>query len=155
MSLHPDAQKKAQAELDAVVGPDRLPRIKDYDRLPYINAVVKETLRWQIVAPLGVPHVSQEDDVYNGYFIPAGTILMANSWCALRPSRSIGCGSYIFYRAMVNDPSVYPDPKEFRPERFMKDGKFNPEVQDPGHFAFGYGRRYVGRARPCLSPFCG
>jgi cytochrome P450 len=51
MTLFPDVQKKAQAELDAVVGPDRLPSFADQDSLPYVGALVKEALRWHAVAP--------------------------------------------------------------------------------------------------------
>ena len=80
MALHPDVQKKAQAELDAVVGPNRLPQFSDRSALTYVNALVKEVLRWHIIAPVGVPHRSVDDDEYNGYFIPAGSIVMANAW---------------------------------------------------------------------------
>lgn len=45
MTLHPDAQKKAQAEIDAVVGTDRLPDFSDFDSLPYVNALTAEALR--------------------------------------------------------------------------------------------------------------
>ena len=53
MALHPEVQKKAQAEIDAVVGPHRLPDFEDRRSLPYINAIiVKESMRWHPVAPL-------------------------------------------------------------------------------------------------------
>ena len=55
MALYPDVLKKAQAELDAVVGPDRLPEFEDRASMPYINAVIKELLRWNLVTPLGEP----------------------------------------------------------------------------------------------------
>ena len=55
MALYPEVQKKAQAEIDAVVGPDRLPEFEDRPSLPYIDAVIKELLRWNLVAPLGEP----------------------------------------------------------------------------------------------------
>ena len=55
MALYPEVQKKAQAEIDAVVGPNRLPDFEDRPFLPYINAVVKESMRWHLVAPLGEP----------------------------------------------------------------------------------------------------
>ena len=96
MALYPEVQKKAQAEIDTVVGPNRLPDFHDRPSLPYINAVVKESLRWNLVLPFGrffvtiiitiltssqgVPHMSTSDDEYNGYYIPKGTILMANAW---------------------------------------------------------------------------
>jgi cytochrome P450 len=53
MAIYPDVQRKAQAEIDAVVGRNRLPDFNDRESLPYINAMVKETMRWQLVAPLG------------------------------------------------------------------------------------------------------
>jgi cytochrome P450 len=53
MTLFPEAQKKAQAEIDAVVGNDRLPGFSDRSQLPYVDALAKEVLRWNTVAPLG------------------------------------------------------------------------------------------------------
>ena len=98
MALYPEVQKRAQAEIDAVIGPNRLPEFHDRPSLPYINAVVKETSRWNLVAPLGKhfiiiiiiniiltsseggPHMSTIDDEYNGYYIPKGTVLIGNAW---------------------------------------------------------------------------
>ena len=54
MTLYPDVMRKAQAELDVVVGRDRLPTFDDKDDLPYIRAVVKEVLRWRPVVPMGM-----------------------------------------------------------------------------------------------------
>ena len=76
LATNPDIQKKAQEELDVVVGPDRLPTFDDYDSLPFIQAIFLECLRWLPVVPLGIPHRSTEDDCYNGYFIPAGTCVI-------------------------------------------------------------------------------
>ncbi|KAI0741731.1 cytochrome P450 [Daedaleopsis nitida] len=124
MALHPDIQKKAQAEIDAVVGVDRLPEFSDRKALPYVNAIVKELLRWHIVAPIGVPHQTISDDDYAGYFIPAGTIITTNLW------------------AMSRDPDVYPDPETFKPERFLDEhGQLDLKAGDPSEFAFGFGRR--------------
>ncbi len=78
MSLHPEVQRKAQAELNAVVGPNRLPEFEDRDALVYVNAVIKEALRWHNVLPFVVPHSTLEDDECRGYFIPAGTVLVPN-----------------------------------------------------------------------------
>lgn len=86
---------------------------------PATDAIIKETMRWQPVTPLAVPHCTDSDDVYNGHFIPAGSIVMGNAW------------------ALLHDPARYADPEEFKPERFLGD---KPE-QDPGAFAFGFGRR--------------
>ena len=100
MALHPEVQKKAQAEIDAVVGPNRLPDFHDRPSLPYINAVLKESSRWNLVLPLGkpfiiitfvltsyegLPHMSTIDDEYNGYYIPKGTVLIGNAWLVVRP----------------------------------------------------------------------
>ena len=80
MSLHPRVQRTAQAELDSIVGPGRLPEFSDKDSLVYVQAIVKESLRWQNVAPTGVPHSTIRDDEILGYFVPAGTILIPNIW---------------------------------------------------------------------------
>lgn len=53
MAMYPEVQKKAQEELDAVVGRERLPHFDDRGNLPYINAIIKEVLRWQPVTPIG------------------------------------------------------------------------------------------------------
>jgi len=120
--LSPHVQKRAQAELDLVVGRDRLPTFDDRPRLPYIAAICKEVVRWQMVAPLGIPHASTEDDEYRGFFIPKGSVMIANAW------------------AILHDPVRYPEPEEFRPERYLdKDGSFR---DDPAiALAFGVGKR--------------
>lgn len=79
MAMFPDVQRKAQAELDAVVGPDRLPDYEDYDALVYIRATTLEAMRWMPVVPLGLPHRVTTDDEYQGYIIPKGTILISVS----------------------------------------------------------------------------
>ncbi len=80
MSLYPAVLRKAQAELDTVVGRDRLPDFSDRPHLVYVNAIIKEALRWQNVIPLGVPHRLTQDDEFNGYFIPKGTLILPNIW---------------------------------------------------------------------------
>ena len=79
MSLYPDVQKKAQEELDRVVGPYRLPDFDDYDKLTYIRAVSLECMRWMPVTPMGVPHTVIRDDEYRGFFIHKGTTIIAVS----------------------------------------------------------------------------
>ena len=80
LSLHPEVLKKAQAELDAIVGPRRLPDISDRDSLVHVNAVIMEALRWHVVLPVGIPHSTIIDDKFRGYFIPAGTIVIPFLW---------------------------------------------------------------------------
>ncbi|GJJ11054.1 hypothetical protein Clacol_005285 [Clathrus columnatus] len=88
MLLHPEVQKRAQEELDEVVGSGALPSFEDFGRLKYTRAVFQELLRWNAVAPSALPHVLNVDDVVNGYFIPKGTIVFGNTWSLLR-SKSV------------------------------------------------------------------
>ena len=80
MASNPHIQKRAQADLEAVVGPSRLPTMEDKRGLPYITAIVKECLRWRSVVPLSVPHVAVQEDEYKGFRIPAGSIVISNTW---------------------------------------------------------------------------
>lgn len=84
MALFPDVQLKAQNELDTVVGRNQLPGFKDRENLPYINALVKEVLRWHPVVPMNVAHASNQDDICEGYLIPKGSSILANLWCVFR-----------------------------------------------------------------------
>lgn len=93
-----EVQKKAQAEIDSVIGNERLPGLSDRPHLPYVMALVTEVLRWNSVAPtgtlsapfhshlnslvsLGVPHTAMEDGIISGYLIPKGSIIITNLWC--------------------------------------------------------------------------
>ena len=80
MALHPHILRKAQAELDNVVGNERLPDFSDQEDLPYISAILKELLRWGCPTPIGVPKRVMEDDIYDGYFIPGGATIVENVW---------------------------------------------------------------------------
>jgi cytochrome P450 len=84
MCLYPEVQKRAQAEIDSLLGSsarlDRLPAFTDKEDLPYINALVKEVLRWIPVLPFAVPHRSMEDDIYEGHFIPKDSTVIGNAW---------------------------------------------------------------------------
>ena len=80
MVLFPEVAKKAQEEIDYVVGSDRLPNFGDEKQLPYIRALVKEVLRWRPVNKFGMTHATSEDDWYEGYFIPKGTVAVLSWW---------------------------------------------------------------------------
>jgi len=118
MTIYPEIFKKAQAEVDAVVGLDRLPTMEDRDQLPYVNAICKELLRWHVVVPIP-PHITAQDIIYEGYLIPKGTWLLANIWFTL------------------SNPETYPSPDVFDPERFLGEN----QQLDPGEACFGWGRR--------------
>ncbi|KAJ3542496.1 hypothetical protein NM688_g5964 [Phlebia brevispora] len=124
MALYPSPQRKAQAELDAVLA-GRLPTFEDIPSLPYIQALLLESMRWAPVTPTGVHHrlLDGEDDEYGGYVIPSGAVIIPNIW------------------AMLHDPATYPEPETFKPERFFRDGGLNCKVMDPLLAAFGFGRR--------------
>ncbi|KAF7333345.1 Cytochrome P450 [Mycena venus] len=123
MLSFPEVQRRAQKELDAIIGRSRMPTFADYDSLPYMRALIKEVLRWAPIAPLGVPHRLAEDDYYDGHLIPQGSIVITNMW------------------AINRDPQVYGDNADmFEPNRHLD------EDSQLGHHAFGFGRRIcVGR----------
>jgi cytochrome P450 len=83
MVLYSEAQRKAQAELDSVIGMYRLPVFEDRESFPYVNALCSEVLRWHPVLPFGVAHCVTQDDVYEDYFIPGGSLVFGNSWCVV------------------------------------------------------------------------
>ena len=76
MVRYPDVQRKAQAEIDRVIGPSRLPEFEDLDNLPYVRAMALEALRWRPVSPFAIPHTSVAEDVYGSYHIPKGTMMV-------------------------------------------------------------------------------
>ena len=89
MALNPHVVRKAQEELDRVLGSERLPDFSDQEDLPYIFAIVKEPFRWGCPFPIGLPKRVTEDDTYNGYFIPAGAVIFENVWFVNRRDMSI------------------------------------------------------------------
>ncbi|KIW43529.1 uncharacterized protein PV06_04623 [Exophiala oligosperma] len=123
--LQPDWVQRAREHLDRVcggVGDDakRLPRFEDKPGLPFITAAVKEGFRWYPFGPIGVPHMMSQDDEYEGYKLPAGTMV---TWNMHHLSRS---------------PDEYEAPERFWPERFLNEDLNNPLK---GHWAFGAGER--------------
>ncbi|KAJ7437926.1 cytochrome P450 [Mycena galericulata] len=117
---NPESQRKAQAEIDSVIHRKRLPTFADESSLPYVAALIKEVMRWELVAPFALPRLLKSDDEYRGYRLPAGSIVIGNAWSQV----------------------TYPDPHKFKPERFLTvDGELNPDAKDPSA-AFGFGRRF-------------
>ncbi|OSX56954.1 hypothetical protein POSPLADRAFT_1158493 [Postia placenta MAD-698-R-SB12] len=123
MVLHPEVYEKAQAEVDRVVGQDRLPEFEDRESLPYLECVVKEVFRWNCPVPLGLPHKLISNDQYQGFDIPGGSMVIPNIW------------------GMTRNDSFYPEPEMFRPERFEQMDRETAEARDPRKMVFGFGRR--------------
>ena len=123
MAKYPSIQEKLIEEVDSnLPQQQRLPSFSDRPFLPYAEAVVQEALRISTITPFGLFHSALEDTEIAGYSIPKDTLVIGNLY------------------AVNNDPNVWPNPREFRPERFLTpDGKFaagdNPVV------AFGTGQR--------------
>ncbi|KAK7049423.1 hypothetical protein VNI00_006024 [Paramarasmius palmivorus] len=118
MARHPHVQRKAQEQIDDLLDGARLPTWGDRSDLQYVEAIMRETFRWRPVTTLGFFHSTLSDDMVNGYFIPKGTAISGNIW------------------AMTRDPTLYPDPEEFVPERFLtEDGICNNEDMV---FTFGF-----------------
>ncbi|KAJ7108007.1 cytochrome P450 [Mycena crocata] len=124
---YPDVQKKAQEELDRVVGGHRMPTLADLEHMPYIRAMILENHRFRPVAPLMVPHATLADEEYKGYLIPKGTTIFVNCW------------------GIFHDPDLYDDPENFIPERYILSEDGTKAGVDGSYlrpnWVFGVGRR--------------
>ncbi|KAI1312048.1 cytochrome P450 2C3 [Xylaria venustula] len=128
MLHYPKWQRKLQNEIDLVCE-GACPQWEDRKKLPILRACVKEVIRWRPPVPTGIPHAIEQDDVYNGYFIPAGATIHALEW------------------AMTRDKRTYPDPDAFNPARWFEPQY--PTYKEPltkypnlnGFSQFGFGRR--------------
>ncbi|KAJ8508614.1 hypothetical protein ONZ45_g9138 [Pleurotus djamor] len=126
MVLFPRVQEKAHLELDGVLEGCRLPSFEDQSSLPYSQAIMWELFRWKPVLPLGIAHRTTTDDLYSGYFLPGGSLVLANVW------------------AIMRDENLFPQPDEFRPERFLnEDGTINRKLTEVVEITFGLGRRRI------------
>lgn len=121
MAMHPTVQAKAQAELDALLGPGPacLPTFTDRAQLPFVSLIVEEAQRWHPVAAMGLPHRTDKEDSIAGYRIPKDAVLMPAMWWYTR------------------DETVYHDPEAFKPERFEE--PYNEPFAS--NVTFGFGRR--------------
>lgn len=134
MVLFPEVQRKAQEEIDRVVGRDRLSTLSDREELPYINAITKEATRWWPMAPTGFPHMATETFYHEGIRVPKGAYLFPAVWW------------------LLHDPTVYSNRDSFEPERFLPP----PNEPDPNNETFWDGRRrcpgrFFADARFCLN----
>ncbi|XP_038717985.1 cytochrome P450 CYP82D47-like [Tripterygium wilfordii] len=121
---HPDVMKKVQQELAAHIGPDKPVKESDVKSLVYLEAVVKETLRLYPPGPLGLPHESMEDCTVAGYHVPSGTRILYNLW------------------KIQQDPQVWENPSEFKPDRFLTTHKdVDVRGRNFEYLPFGSGRR--------------
>ncbi|XP_029018465.1 cytochrome P450 2U1 [Betta splendens] len=121
MVLYPEIQGKVQAELDRVVGNNRVPSLTDKGRLPFTEATIMEVQRLAVVVPLAIPHMASETTEFRGYTIPKGTVILPNLWSVHR------------------DPTVWEDPDIFNPSRFLDaEGKL---LRRECFIPFGIGRR--------------
>ncbi|XP_075639752.1 flavonoid 3'-monooxygenase CYP75B137-like [Castanea sativa] len=118
----PEVMRKTQQELEAVVGKDNIVEESHIHKLPYLHAVIKETLRLHAVVPLLVPHCPSETCTVGGYTIPNGSRIFVNVW------------------AIQRDPSIWESPLNFDPKRFL-DSKWDYSGSDFSYFPFGSGRR--------------
>ncbi|KAK4951307.1 hypothetical protein LTR10_010280 [Elasticomyces elasticus] len=125
---YPQYQSILHEEIDRVLG-DRMPRFEDMEAMPVLRAFIRETLRWRPPVPTGIPHEVIQDDMYNGFHIPAGSVIHPLEWSISR------------------DPAVFIQPEEWNPLRWLE-AKY-PTYQEPlSHYPtitqysqFGYGRR--------------
>ncbi|KAL3702776.1 hypothetical protein TMatcc_000088 [Talaromyces marneffei ATCC 18224] len=133
MTKWPEIQKKAQVEIDAVIGEDRSPTWADYACLPYVAAITKECVRWRPVAPLGMPHSLDADEWIDGRLLPKGATLILNIW------------------GLNHDENHYRNPEVFDPERFYNNKEKVPlaheymnkqDYNSRDHYSYGAGRRF-------------
>ncbi|XP_068649619.1 geranylhydroquinone 3''-hydroxylase CYP76B74-like [Aristolochia californica] len=120
---NPQVMKKVQEELDQVIGTSSLVEETHLSKLPYLNAIVKETLRLRPAGPIMLPRTPSETCTAGGYTVPKECRIVVNLW------------------GMQRDPDAWDNPSEFRPERFLNSEKRDFSGNDFHFFPFGTGRR--------------
>ncbi|KAJ7489291.1 cytochrome P450 [Mycena latifolia] len=101
LATYPELQARAREEMDAVVGSTRLPVPEDFEKLPFLDALIKECLRFRPQFPMGIPHVMTTDAFYKGYVVPKGAVVVLNTY------------------GIFHDPEIFEDPEVFNPDRFL------------------------------------
>ncbi|KAF9267727.1 cytochrome P450 [Marasmius fiardii PR-910] len=123
LTTFPDVQRKAQEEIDAVIGHDRSPSLDDISDLPYIQALIKETHRFRPVTPLLIPHALSTAEEYRGYIIPKDTTILVNMY------------------GIFHNPDYFEDPESFNPDRFLGNESGTKLGANVSDLVFGCGRR--------------
>ncbi|XP_072939445.1 probable cytochrome P450 304a1 [Epargyreus clarus] len=119
--LQPEIQDKLHEEIDRVVGRGRAPTLDDRHKMPYTEACIREMMRYEPLVPLGVPHRATTNTKLGGYNIPENTLVSVN------------------YTSLHFDKGIWTDPENFRPERYIENGKL--KVSNDKSLPFGAGRR--------------
>ncbi|KAG6425153.1 hypothetical protein SASPL_115579 [Salvia splendens] len=119
---NPDKMRNAKNELTSVIGEKNQVEESDISRLPYLQALIKETLRLHIPGPFLVPRRADRDIEIGGYIIPQHSQIFINAW------------------AIARDSSIWPNPTSFEPERFLNNN-IGFKGQDFELIPFGSGRR--------------
>ncbi|TVY37467.1 Cytochrome P450 monooxygenase [Lachnellula occidentalis] len=118
LAKNPWVQEKAKKELDEVCGGDRMPEWADFNRLPYINSIVKEGMRWRPAVATGIPRRTASDDWYEGMFIPKGSTVFLPIW-AVHHMETEG----------------YDSPFTFNPDRYINHHKLANDYAGSVHLA--------------------
>ncbi|XP_062838873.1 cytochrome P450 2U1 [Anolis carolinensis] len=121
LSLHPQEQKKVQAEIDLVIGRERPPSLADKAQMPFTEATIMEVQRMTVVVPLSIPRMASETTKLQGYTIPKGSVIIPNLWSVHR------------------DPKIWEKPDDFHPARFLDEN--GQLLKKETFIPFGIGRR--------------
>ncbi|XP_009068953.1 PREDICTED: cytochrome P450 2U1, partial [Acanthisitta chloris] len=121
MSLYPEVQEKVHAEIEAVLGRDKVPSLSHKAQLPYTEATIMEVQRMTAVVPLSIPRMASETAVLQGYTIPKGSVIVPNLWSVHR------------------DPNIWEKPDEFQPSRFLDEN--GQLIKKEAFIPFGMGKR--------------
>jgi cytochrome P450 len=120
---HPHIQVNIHEEIDRMIGKDRAPCDKDRSRMSYIEAVLLESMRCHCAGPILLPRATTQDIKFHDYFIPKDTFILVNMWSAMQ------------------DEQQWPEPDQFRPERFLDENRCLRNVNHPAMMPFSIGKR--------------
>ncbi|KAJ7512022.1 cytochrome P450 [Mycena galericulata] len=126
LALHPEHQERAGREVESVVGSTRLPELDDFERMPFVNALIKEVIRIRPSFPIGVPHYTTDEIHYKNYVLPKNTTIILNTY------------------SVFHNSDIFEDPDVFNPDRFIQSQYGTRPGMDADfrdNFLFGGGRR--------------